>query len=164
MVLEGEKGGAIPKQRLIEARASRRLTHQVRRGSGRLTTERVSRIISKIGKEANVVVQKADEQIHKRIKYASAHDLRRGCAARLINLGVSAESLQVIMRHEDFATTQKFYSGTKEAQAAAAEVYEKLAAGSKKSELAGGLAGGLLLNHTLTPEQQKKLKALLESL
>jgi len=46
-------------------------------------------------------------------------------------LGVSAESLQVIMRHEDFATTQKFYSGTKEAQAAAAEVYEKLVAGSK---------------------------------
>jgi integrase len=149
---------------VMEARASRRLTHQVRRGSGRLTTERVSRIISKIGDEAKVVVQKADEQIGKRIKYASAHDLRRGCAARLINLGVSAESLQVIMRHEDFATTQKFYSGTKEAQAAAAEVYEKLAAGSKKSELVGGLVGGLLPNLTLTPEQQKKLKALLESL
>ena len=100
----------------------------------------------------------------KRIKYASAHDLRRGCAARLINLGVSAESLQVIMRHEDFATTQKFYSGTKEAQAAAAEVYEKLAAACKKCELVGGLVGGLPLNLVLTPEQQKKLKALLESL
>jgi integrase len=148
----------------VEARATRGLTHQVRRGSGRLTTERVSQIICKIGKEANVVVQKADEQKGKRIKYASAHDLRRGCAARLINLGVSAESLQVIMRHEDFATTQKFYSGTKEAQAAAAEVYEKLVAGCKKSELVGGLVGGIPLNVMLTPEQQKKLKALLESL
>ena len=75
-------------------------------------------------------------------------------------MGVSAESLQVIMRHEDFATTQKFYSGTKEAQAAATEVYEKLAAGCRKSELVGGLP----LNLALTPEQQRKLKALLESL
>ncbi len=148
---------------VLAARAVKRLTHQVRRGSGRLTTERVSRIICKIGKEANVVVQKTDEELGKRIKYASAHDLRRGCAARLINLGVSAESLQVIMRHEDFATTQKFYSGTKEAQAAAAEVYEKLA-GYKKSGLVGGLVGGNPLNLALTPEQQKKLKALLESL
>jgi integrase len=149
---------------VLEARAARRLTHHVRRGSGRLTTERVSRVICKIGKEANVVVQKADEQKGKRIKYASAHDLRRGCAARLINLGGSAESLQVIMRHEDFATTQKFYSGTKAAQAAAAEVYEKLAAGCKTAELGAGLVGGLPLPLSLTPEQQKKLKALLESL
>ncbi|MCY2994741.1 MAG: hypothetical protein NTY19_43800 [Planctomycetota bacterium] len=70
----------------------------------------------------------------------------------------------MIMRHEDFATTQKFYSGTKQAQAAAAEVYEKLAAGSRKSELVGGLVGGLPQNLTLTADQQKKLKALLESL
>ena len=162
----GARAANIPTNEVavLEARAARRLTHQVHRGSGRLTTERVSRVICKIGKEANVVVQKADEQLGKRIKYASAHDLRRGCAARLINLGVSAESLQVIMRHEDFATTQKFYSGTKEAQAAAAEVYEKVAAGCKKSGLVGGLVGGLSSPLNLTPEQQKKLKALLESL
>ena len=145
---------------MLKGRAARRLTHQVRRGRERLTAERVSRIICKIGKEANVVVRKPDEPTGKRIKYASAHDLRRGCAARLINLGVSAESLQVIMRHEDFATTQKYYSGTKAAQAAAAEVHEKLAAGCRKSELVGGLQPSL----SLTPEQQKKLKALLESL
>jgi hypothetical protein len=47
--------------------------------------------------------------------------------------------------------TQKFYRGTKEAQAAAAEVHEKVAAGSKKSELVGGFPPNL----TLTPEQQK---------
>ena len=153
----GAKAAKIPKDEVAEvvAHAARRLTHQVRRGSGRLTTERVSRIICKIGKEANVVVQPADEEMGKRIKYASAHDLRRGCAARLINLGVSAESLQVIMRHEDFATTQKFYSGTKQAQAAAAEVYEKLDAERKKSELVGGLVGGLPESSGL-PQSNKK--------
>ncbi len=145
---------------VLQSRAARRLTHRVRRAGGRLTTERVSRIICKIGKKANVVVQQEDKEKGKRIKYASAHDFRRGCAARLINLGVSAESLQTIMRHEDFATTQKFYSGTKEAQAAAAEVYEKLAAGCKKTGLVGGLSSQLVLNE----EQKKKLKALLESL
>lgn len=148
---------------LLRKRAARSLTHQVRRAGGRLTTERVSRIICKIGKEAKVVVQQADKEKGKRIKYASAHDLRRGCAVRLVNLGVSAESLQVIMRHEDFATTQKFYGAVKEAQAAAAEVYAKLAE-SKKTELVGGLVGGKPLPLSLTPEQQKKLKALIESL
>ncbi|MCY2994740.1 MAG: helix-turn-helix domain-containing protein [Planctomycetota bacterium] len=39
----------------LKSRASRRLTRRVRRGTGRLTTERVSRIICKIGKKANVV-------------------------------------------------------------------------------------------------------------
>ena len=162
----GSRASKVPPDEVaaLEARAVRRLTHQVRRGSGRLTTERVSRIICKIGKEANVVVQQADEQKGKRVKYASAHDLRRGCAARLINLGVSAESLQVIMRHADFATTQKFYSGTKEAQSAAAEVYEKLRARSNSDAFVGGLVGGKQLPLSLTPHQQKKLKALLESL
>jgi integrase len=136
----------------------------VQRGTGRLTKERVSRIISMIGKKANVVVRQPDKEKGTRIKYASAHDLRRGCAARLINAGVSAESLQVIMRHKDFATTQKFYSGTKEAQAAAVEAYEKLGAKRRSDELVGGLMGGKSLPSTFTAEQQRKLKALLESL
>jgi len=38
-----------------------------------LSTERVSRIIYKIGKKANVVVPQADEQKGKRVKYASTH-------------------------------------------------------------------------------------------
>ena len=103
------------------------------------------------------------ERACKRIKYASAHDLRRGGAVRLINAGVSAEALQVIMRHEDFATTQKFYGAIKQAQAAAAEVYAKLAPGCKKSELVGRFVGRLPSPLDLTPEQQKKLTALLES-
>ena len=155
-------GAEIPPDEVaaLQARAARRLTHQVQRSTGRLTKERVSRIISMMGKKANIVVRQSDKENGRRVKYASAHDLRRGCAARLINAGVSAESLQVIMRHKDFATTQKFYSGTKAAQAAAAEAYEKLGAKCTADELVGGKT----LPPTVTAEQQKKLKALLESL
>lgn len=149
---------------VMRSRAAKRHTHLVRRGGGRLTKERVSRIISMIGETANVVVCQSDEEAGRRIKYASAHDLRRGGAVRLINAGVSAESLQVIMRHEDFATTQKFYGAKREAQRAAAEVYQKLLVGDdKKSELVGGLMGGLSERLGMSPEQLRKLKALLNS-
>ena len=107
----------------------------------RLTKEHVSRVIAKIGKEAKVVVRQADERKKSRVKYASAHDLRRGCALRLINAGVSAETLMVVMRHADFATTQKFYGAMRSAQSAAAEVRQKLSAGDKPP-LLGGFVGG----------------------
>jgi integrase len=148
----------------LRARAAQHDHHTACRGSGRLTKEHVSRIIAKIGKAANIVVRRADKEAGIRVKYASAHDLRRGCALRLINAGVSAESLQVIMRHHDFSTTQKFYGATKQAQAAAAEVYEKLAPNDGNSELVGGLMGGHSPHLSLTAVQQKRLKALLDSL
>ena len=71
-----------------------------------------------IGEKAGVVVRQ--DQV------ASAHDIRRGCAQRLINAGVSAETLKVVMRHADFATTEKYYGATRSAQAAASEVRQKL--------------------------------------
>ena len=43
-------------------------------------------------------------------------------AQRLINAGVSAETLKVVMRHRDFATTERFYGARKQAQSAAAEM------------------------------------------
>lgn len=55
----------------------------------RLSTERVGRVISKIGEEADVVVVQEDQRQGKRRKYASAHDVRRGCARRLVDAGVS---------------------------------------------------------------------------
>ena len=42
------------------------------------------------------------------------------------------------MHSEDFATTQKFYGATRAAQAAAAEVYQKLVPKHQKGELVGG--------------------------
>ena len=86
-----------------------------------------------------------------------SHDLRRGCAQRLINAGISAEMLKVIMRHREFSTTEKFYGATRRAQAAAGEIAAKLAAGHSESELVGAPDGTPLL----TPKQHKKLKALL---
>jgi integrase len=143
----------------IRQRALRR-KHQNRAASGRLTRERVSRVIAQIGEEAKVVVRQADKEAGRRIKYASAHDLRRSCAERLINAGVSAETLMVIMRHKDFATTRKFYGAKRAAQAAAVEVYQKLVVGEKADELVRDVEQ----LGKLTDDEMKTLKRLLKSL
>ena len=106
--------------------------------SKRLSSDKVSRVISLIGKEAGVVVKKANKKTEVRAKYASAHDLRRGCATRLINSGVSAETLKVVMRHADFVTTEKHYGAVRSAQAAANELNSKLKSDSTVSSLVGG--------------------------
>jgi len=122
-------GSEVPAAVVEQLRAQAiRTKHQRLPKQGRLTRECVSRIIARIGKTAKVVVRPANKEAGRRTKYASAHDLRRSCAERLINAGVSAESLMVIMRHRDFATTRKFYGATRAAQSAATEVYQKLQA------------------------------------
>ena len=94
--------------------------------STRLSKDRVSRVICKIGENAGVIVVQEDPRRDKRQKYASAHDIRRGFANRLINAGVSAETLRVVMRHASFATTEKHYGAIRSATAAAEEVQQKL--------------------------------------
>ena len=106
------------------------------------------------------VVRQADEATGWWIKYASAHDLRRSCAERLINAGISAETLMVIMRHKDFTTTTKFYGAKRAAQAAAAEVDQKLVVGEKAEELVHDVEQ---LGKS-TAEEMKTLKRLLNSL
>ena len=59
-------------------------------------------------------------------------------AQRLINAGVSAETLKVVMRHSNFATTEKHYGAIRSAQAAAIEVHEKLATNEQTESLVGG--------------------------
>jgi len=144
----------------VRERAQRLLSHPARRTERRLTKERVSRIISLIGEQAKIVVQEADEQTGRRIKYASAHDLRRGCAQRLINAGVSAETLKVVLRHKDFNTTERFYGATRAAQSAATEIHEKLVAESKN----GGTVAGVKETPQLSNEEVRKLKTLLNSI
>ena len=104
----------------------------------RLTVDCISRTIAQIGKEAGVVVTKENKAAGVRTKYASAHDLRRGCAARLINSGVSAETVKVVMRHADFATTEKHYGAIRSAQAAGDELARKLKPTGEKISLVGG--------------------------
>ena len=94
--------------------------------------------ICAIGQEAGVVVRQPDEETGQRIKYASAQDLRRSLAERLINSGVSAETLMVVMRHKDFATTKKFYGATRAAQSAATEIHRKLTSHVDSDALVGG--------------------------
>lgn len=126
----------------------------------RLTKEHVGRIISRVGEEARIIVQQEDPENGRRQKYASAHDLRRGCAQRLINAGVSAETLKVVMRHRDFATTEKFYGATRAAQSAASEIYDRLrSVGDSKHK---GPTTEVVSQ--LSREELKKLKALLNSI
>jgi len=64
--------------------------------------DRVSRVISKIGEKANVVVNKEQK------KFASAHDLRRAFGTRWASR-VTPAVLQQLMRHASIETTLKFY-------------------------------------------------------
>ncbi|QGJ68570.1 Hypothetical protein PBC10988_2310 [Planctomycetales bacterium 10988] len=98
----------------------------------------VSRVISAIGEEAGVVVRQPDDGRKVRIKYASAHDLRRSLAERLYNQGISADTLMVIMRHKDFATTRKYYAAKRRAESAATEIHKLLSSKDKKEGLVGG--------------------------
>lgn len=142
----------------LRKQAKRHQSVLAQRTTERLTCDHVGKVISEIGKTANVVVQK--KSYHHRLKYASAHDLRRGCAERLINAGVSAETLKVIFRHSSFATTERHYGASRSAQSAANEVADKL----NSTELVGGLMGGITEAPQLTAEQLFTLKRLLQTL
>ena len=144
----------------LRLRAIRKPSEKLRRDTERMTKERVGRIIAMIGKKADIVVQLEDPRTHQRTKYASAHDIRRGLAQRLINAGVSAETLKVVMRHTDFATTEKHYGAVRSAQNAGAEIVARLNVACKNS----ALVGGLKTVPQLSSEEMLVLKSLLERL
>jgi hypothetical protein len=77
----------------------------------------------------------------------------------LINAGVSAETLKVVLRHKDFNTTERFYGATRAAQSAAAEIHDKLSA-----QLKGQFSGDCKETPQLSPVELLKLKTLLNSL
>lgn len=160
------ESGEIPPDRVqqFRDRSVPKTGHAAQRRTERLTKERVSRLIALIGEEAKIIVRQANSDLGQRVKHASAHDLRRGCARRLINLGVSAETLKVIMRHADFATTEKFYGAMRSAQAAATELHSKLTVAPENPSFVGGLVGGIKTAPQFNAEELSKLKALLDSL
>ena len=69
-----------------------------------LTPDRVSRIIAKIGRAANVIVDTTKN------KAASAHDLRRSFGERWSSR-VMPQVLMELMRHKSMETTLKYYVG-----------------------------------------------------
>ena len=129
-----------------------------------MTKERVSRVIAQIGRAAGIVVQMEDQRLNKRVKFSSAHDIRRGVAQRLINHGVSAETLKVIMRHKDFATTERHYGAVRSAQSAATEIAARMKSPADTSALVGGLMGGNQKAPQLNAAELSVLKSLLSKL
>ena len=76
----------------------------------RMDAEWVGKIISRIGKKADVVVEPADVRTGRPTKYASAHDLRRSCGDRLRNAGIPPLVICRAMRHASWETTRKHYA------------------------------------------------------
>lgn len=68
-----------------------------------LSTKRVGRYISRIGKAAKVVTNKAEN------RYATAHDLRRSFGTRWAKRVMPAV-LKELMRHADISTTMAYYN------------------------------------------------------
>ena len=86
----------------LQFKLGRRARHQ------RPSAEWVSKIISRIGEKAGVVVQPAKGD--GKPKFVSAHDLRRSCAERLASAGVPEREIAKVLRHADVETTRKFYA------------------------------------------------------
>ncbi|MBT6156259.1 MAG: site-specific integrase [Planctomycetaceae bacterium] len=87
--------------------------------SNRLGDQQVGRVVSRIGKAAAVAVD-TDRKTGK-VKYASAHDLRRSFGERWAPR-VMPQVLMELMRHESIETTLKYYVG-RNAETTAAALY-----------------------------------------
>lgn len=74
----------------------------------RLTEHCVGELVSKIGRAAGVKIN-ADPKTGK-VKFASAHDLRRSFGERWASR-IVPHVLMKLMRHESIETTMKFYVG-----------------------------------------------------
>src|SRR4051794_23807671 len=70
--------------------------------------EWVGKIVSRIGEAAGVIVRPATGK--GQAKFASAHDLRRSCAERLISAGVPEREVSRILRHASVETTRRHYA------------------------------------------------------
>jgi integrase len=99
---EAERFGWVFNPMSLETLLGRRIRHQ------RPTAEWVGKIISRIGKAAGVIVRPAVGK--GKPKYASAHDLRRSCAERLVSAGVPEREVSRVLRHADVQTTRRHYA------------------------------------------------------
>jgi len=76
------------------------------------SSQSVGRVVTRIGKRANVKVsEKLDDKTGEAtVKFASAHDLRRSFGDRLSKMpGINSRILKGLMRHKTVLTTEKFY-------------------------------------------------------
>ena len=101
---EGQRHGWVFNPESLQLKAGRKVRHQ------RPDAEWVGKVLGRIGKEAKIEVEPADERTGRPAKYASAHDLRRSCGERLRNAGVPPLVICRVMRHSSWETTRKHYS------------------------------------------------------
>lgn len=99
-------------------------------GLQRLSTNWVSKLLSRMGEKAGVKVAERDRvddagQSFVELKYASAHDFRRAFGLRW-SKRVLAPVLMEMMRHESIQTTMEFYVG-RNAEATAAQAWQAFA-------------------------------------
>ena len=99
-----ERGGWVFEPESLQTRMGRKPR------LARPDAEWVGKVIARIGKAADVVVEPADERTGRPTKYASAHDLRRSCGERLRNAGVPPLVICRVMRHSSWETTRKHYA------------------------------------------------------
>jgi integrase len=117
--------------------------------SKRLIPSSVGRIISDIGKASSVKVH-TDPKTGK-VKYASAHDLRRSFGERWAPR-VMPQVLKELMRHETIETTLKYYVG-RNAQNTAEALYAAL--GNTSGNTAPQAQSEATKENTESPEENK---------
>lgn len=99
-----ERTGWVFNPLSLQLKLRRKVRHQ------RPESDWVGKVISRIGKEAGIVVEQADERTGRPVKHASAHDLRRSCGERLRDAGVPPLVICRVMRHSSWETTRKHYA------------------------------------------------------
>jgi integrase len=99
---------AKPKARPIQLRYTDPTTKAEVRISTGTSASAKGKVISRIGEAAGVIVRPAVGK--GKPKYASAHDLRRSCAERLVSAGVPEREVSRVLRHADVQTTRRHYA------------------------------------------------------
>ncbi len=99
---ERERFGWVFNPMSLQTMLGRRARHQ------RPDSEWVGKVVSRIGEAAGVIVRPAVGDGEP--KYASAHDLRRSCAERLVTAGVPEREVSRVLRHASVETTRKHYA------------------------------------------------------
>lgn len=117
--------------------------------SPRLAEGRVAQVVSAAGKSAGVKV--STDAKSRKLKFASAHDLRRSFGERWASR-VMPQVLMVLMRHESIETTMKYYVG-RNAQTAADVLWDAHA-----KTIAGNTSGNISPSSPQNAKAQQSLK------
>ncbi len=103
----------------LQGRVGRKPRHE------RSNPDWIGKVISAIGEKAGIIVLPEAGDVP--AKYASAHDLRRSCADRLVAAGVPELEVAAVMRHASVETTRRHYAPGN-VQRSAGVIREKLSA------------------------------------